>query len=138
MSSGESGPNQAPQKQARNPLHGLTLEAIVTALQAPPAKTAMANAAIAKGKLAVALAFPASGHDLTSTPQKEDEAEWRKALTTALVSGVETIYFDNMYNPKGWDDTLLPIDSGTLKPKWGPLTGFDDARRLAILSQNPA
>ena len=34
MSSGESGPNQAPQKQARNPLHGLTLEAIVTALQA--------------------------------------------------------------------------------------------------------
>lgn len=67
-----------------------------------------------KGKLAVALAFPASGHDLTSTPQKEDEAEWRKALTTALVSGVETIYFDNMYNPKGWDDTLLPIDSGTL------------------------
>ena len=34
MSSGEPDPNAAPQKQARNPLHGLTLEAIVTALQA--------------------------------------------------------------------------------------------------------
>lgn len=32
--SGEPGPSAPPQKQARNPLHGLTLEAIVTALQA--------------------------------------------------------------------------------------------------------
>lgn len=67
-----------------------------------------------KGKLANACAFPALGRELESTPQKEDEAEWRKALTTALVSGVDPIFFDNMYNPRGWDDTPLPIDSGTL------------------------
>ena len=30
--SGEPGPDALPQKQARNPLHGLTLETIVTAL----------------------------------------------------------------------------------------------------------
>ena len=36
MSDPQAQPDQAPQKpqQARNPLHGLTLEAIVTALQA--------------------------------------------------------------------------------------------------------
>ena len=76
-----------------------------------------------KGKLANACAYPALGRDLVSTPQKENEAEWRKAITTALISGPSHVFVDNMHNPKGWDDTPAPVDSGNLalaltQPYW--------------------
>lgn len=76
-----------------------------------------------KGKLANACAFPSLGRELESTPQKEDEAEWRKAITTTLMSGATHFFIDNMYNPRGWDDAMLPIDSGVLasgltQPYW--------------------
>ena len=52
-----------------------------------------------KGKLAKLCAYPALGKVPSSTPQKEDEAEWRKALTTALMAGSSHIFIDNMYMP---------------------------------------
>jgi hypothetical protein len=76
-----------------------------------------------KGKLAKACAYPSTGYELNSSPQKENEAEWRKAITTALMSGRSHIFFDNMYNPLGWDNAPLPIDSASLasaltQPVW--------------------
>jgi hypothetical protein len=67
-----------------------------------------------KGKLADACALPAIGREPHATPQKEDEAEWRKAITTALLLGHQVIVFDNMYMPKGWDDIPYPVDSPVL------------------------
>jgi hypothetical protein len=76
-----------------------------------------------KGLLAECCAFPALGRKVHSTPQKEDEAEWRKAITSALMSGESHFFIDNLYNPKGWDDCPLPIDSANLasaltQPYW--------------------
>lgn len=76
-----------------------------------------------KGKLANACAFPALGRDLHSTAQREDEGEWRKSITTALLPGPGHIYFDNMYNPRLWDGSMVPIDSANLalaltQPEW--------------------
>src|SRR5262249_41388783 len=67
-----------------------------------------------KGKLAWACAFPGVGHGLSSTPQKEDEAEWRKAITSALMGGATHFFIDNMYNPIGWEDAPRPADSPSL------------------------
>lgn len=67
-----------------------------------------------KGLLAQACAFPSLGRDLRSSPQKEDEAEWRKSITSILTGAPSHIYYDNMYNPVNWRDDMLPIDSGTL------------------------
>lgn len=76
-----------------------------------------------KGKLANACAYPSIGRELSSTSQKEDEAEWRKMLTTTLQTGGSHIYIDNLYNPKVWDGSLQPIDSANLalaltQPEW--------------------
>ena len=71
-----------------------------------------------KGLCAAAAAFPAQGREVDLNPQKESEAEWRKALTSAFMSGVPYYLIDNMYNPLGWDDIPMPIDSGTLAMAW--------------------
>jgi Domain of unknown function (DUF3854) len=76
-----------------------------------------------KGKLANACASPSLNHDLVSTSQKECEAEWRKAITTALIPGPSHVFIDNMHNPKGWDDTPVAVDSASLalaltQPYW--------------------
>jgi putative DNA primase/helicase len=67
-----------------------------------------------KSLLATTIAYPALGREINNSPQKEDEAEWRKASTSMLMSGVSHFFIDNMYNPLGWDDVPLPVDSGTL------------------------
>ena len=71
-----------------------------------------------KGLCAYACAFPALGRELDFSPQKESEAEWRKALTSAFLSGANYFFIDNIINPVGWEDMLLPIDSGTLAMAW--------------------
>jgi hypothetical protein len=67
-----------------------------------------------KGLLGKVLAMPSLGRDLASTPQKESEAEWRKAITSALMAGSTFVFWDNLANPRSWDGTPGPIDSGTL------------------------
>jgi hypothetical protein len=67
-----------------------------------------------KGKLARACAFPALGRELSAMSQREDEAEWRKSFTTMFQSGGSHLYIDNLYNPKSWDGTPMPIDSANL------------------------
>lgn len=67
-----------------------------------------------KSLLAAACCYPSLGREVDTTVQKESEAEWRKALTTAFMRGDSHICLDNLYNPLGWDDTPLSIDSGTL------------------------
>lgn len=97
-----------------------------------------------KGKLANACAYPSLGRDLCSTPQKEDEAEWRKAITTTFMSGASHFYIDNMYNPRGWDDTMLPIDSASLalaltQPYWKDrILGGNTEARIKIQTVNMA
>jgi hypothetical protein len=91
-----------------------------------------------KGKLANALAYPSLGHALPSTPQKEDAAEWRKALTTALKTRRSHIFFDNMYTPRDRSGCTVPIDSAPLalaltQPVWEDrLLGSNVQVRLAI------
>jgi hypothetical protein len=63
-----------------------------------------------KGLLAAACAFPALGREIELTPQKENEAEWRKALTSSFMSGATHFFLDNI--------TLCPLDSGTLAAAW--------------------
>src|SRR5262249_58668616 len=76
-----------------------------------------------KGLCAAACAFPALGREIELNPQKENEAEWRKALTSAFMAGGEHFFIDNI--------TLCPIDSGTLAPAragrvlGGPVLGRD-------------
>jgi hypothetical protein len=68
-----------------------------------------------KGLLADVCAFPSIGHELESTPQKEDNAEWRKAITSALMTGRSHVYFDNMFTPMDWKrENYLPLDSAAL------------------------
>lgn len=67
-----------------------------------------------KGKLANACAFPSIGRPLSASSQKEDEAEWRKALTSTLMTGDTHLYLDNMNNPTSWEGVPLPIGSGNL------------------------
>jgi putative DNA primase/helicase len=71
-----------------------------------------------KGLLAAACAFPAIGRELDINAQKESEAEWRKALTSAFISGSSHFLLDNMYNPLGWDDVPQEVNSGTLAAAW--------------------
>jgi hypothetical protein len=71
-----------------------------------------------KGLCAAACAFPSLGRELDLHSQKEDEAEWRKALTSAFVAGGSHYFIDNMYNPLGWDDIPRDVDSGTLAMAW--------------------
>jgi hypothetical protein len=71
-----------------------------------------------KGLCATACSFPALGREIDLTPQKEDEAEWRKALTSAFMSGASHLLIDNMYNPLGWEGMPLAVDSGTLAMAW--------------------
>ena len=71
-----------------------------------------------KGLLAAATAFPALHREIDLNPQKESEAEWRKAITSALVSGCSHFLIDNMYNPAGWDNVPMDLDSGTLAMAW--------------------
>lgn len=71
-----------------------------------------------KGLCAAACAFPAIGREIDLNPQKESSAEWRKALTSAFMAGVSHFLIDNFENPKGWDDALLPVDSGVLAMAW--------------------
>jgi hypothetical protein len=70
-----------------------------------------------KGLLAKVCAFPFLGYILQSSPQKENDAEWRKAITSALIAGPSHIFFDNMYMPEIWSrdgDYRVPIDSAAL------------------------
>jgi putative DNA primase/helicase len=73
---------------------------------------------VGKGKCANACAFPFLGRKLDINPQKESEAEWRKALTSFLMSGASHYFIDNLTNPLGWDNVALDIDSGTLAAAW--------------------
>jgi putative DNA primase/helicase len=67
-----------------------------------------------KSKLAKVCAFPAVGHTLGSNPQKEDEAEWRKATTAKLLTGPSHFLIDNLKNPKFGNGDEGFIDSGVL------------------------
>lgn len=67
-----------------------------------------------KGKLANLCAYPALGRDIVSSPQKESDEEYRKALTSAFLSGQSHIFLDNLNNALGWDGSTTPIDSGAL------------------------
>ena len=60
---------------------------------------------------------PFLGRVLCSTPQKESEAEWRKSLTSFLMSGSPYLYVDNVYPPVRWTrdgEVSTPIDSASL------------------------
>lgn len=88
-----------------------------------------------KGLCATACAYPFLGRDLGINVQKESEAEWRKAITSFLMSGESHYFIDNMYNPPGWDDVARDVDSGTLAAAWTGrqwkdriLGGQDEAR----------
>jgi hypothetical protein len=93
-----------------------------------------------KGLCAAACAFPYLGRQPDLTAQKETEAEWRKAFTSHAMSGAPFFFVDNMYNPKGWDDVPLPVDSGTLAMAWTSLyyvdriLGGNKEARIKILS----
>jgi hypothetical protein len=70
-----------------------------------------------KGKLARMCAFPSLGPGLHSTPQKESDAEWRKALTSALMSGSTHTFIDNMFMRVRWTrDGISP--SLSTRPPW--------------------
>jgi hypothetical protein len=71
-----------------------------------------------KGLCAAACAFPSLGREMDLNPQKASEAEWRKALTSAFVSGCTHYVIDNMSNLPSWDQTPMPVDSGTLAMAW--------------------
>lgn len=71
-----------------------------------------------KTLLATVAAYPSLFRELDLSPQKESEAEWRKALTSWFAKGASHVYIDNMYNPMGWDDMPLLVDSGTLAMAW--------------------
>jgi hypothetical protein len=73
---------------------------------------------VGKGLCASMCAFPFVGRDLDINPQKESEAEWRKALTTFLLTGGSHYFIDNIRNPTGWDNTTLDIESGVLCAAW--------------------
>jgi hypothetical protein len=84
----------------------------------PPHHFEASTEGTGKGLCVAACAFPALGREIDLNPQKESEAEWRKALTSAFVSGGSHFLIDNMYNPLGWDNTPMPVDSGTLAAAW--------------------
>ena len=67
-----------------------------------------------KSKLAHACAFPSLGRELPSTSQKEDEAEWRKGLTTKFMEGSPYLFLDNLNNPTDHSGGTQTIDSGQL------------------------
>jgi hypothetical protein len=70
-----------------------------------------------KGLLAKVCADPSLGRDLQSSPQKENDAEWRKAITSSLISGPSHIFYDNLYMPVRSTrdgDYPVPIDSAAL------------------------
>jgi putative DNA primase/helicase len=71
-----------------------------------------------KGLLANACAFPSRGRVLEIAPQKEDEAEWRKAITSMLMRGESHFFLDNMANPRTFDGVHGDVDSGTLAAVW--------------------
>lgn len=66
-----------------------------------------------KGKCAWACAFPSIGRSLRSHVQKENDAEWRKGITSALLAGTTHVFYDNMYNPISWRGDMVPIDSAS-------------------------
>jgi len=67
-----------------------------------------------KTLLAACCAYPSLGREVTTSPQKESEAEYRKAVMAVLRSGVSHYLLDNLNNPTGWDGVSLPVDSGVL------------------------
>lgn len=67
-----------------------------------------------KTLLVIACAWPSLGREINLTPQKESDAEWRKAITTAFMVGATHFSIDNLNNPLGWDDIPIPVDSGVL------------------------
>lgn len=72
-----------------------------------------------KGLCATACAFPFLGREVDISVQKESEAEWRKAITSFLMSGASHYFIDNMYNPVLWgDESPRDVDSGTLAAAW--------------------
>ncbi len=67
-----------------------------------------------KTLLIIACGYPTLQREISLSPQKEDEAEWRKALTSHFMSGGSHYCVDNFYNPVSYAGDLCPIDSGTL------------------------
>jgi hypothetical protein len=72
-----------------------------------------------KGLCVDACTFPAVGDSLELTPQKESDAEWRKALTSSFMSGASHFFVDNI--------TTCPLSSGALA---AALTGRNWKDRL--------
>jgi hypothetical protein len=81
-----------------------------------------------KGLLAGVCALPAIGGPLESVPQKEDNAEWRKALTSALLSGRSHVYIDNMYTPMDWKRETYRVWAGLKLQR----TGLDSRTRTVL------
>jgi hypothetical protein len=86
-----------------------------------------------KSLLANAMSYPALGRKLEINPQKEDEAEWRKAITAALLTGGSHFYVDNLNNPRGFDGTTSEVSSGVLSALW---TGDVWQDRILGVSKN--
>jgi hypothetical protein len=68
-----------------------------------------------KGLLVQTCLLPSCGDDIASTPPKEDDAEWRKILTTHFMGGSPYLFLDNVANfyDRFTGDTL-PVDSPSL------------------------
>jgi hypothetical protein len=66
-----------------------------------------------KSKLANALIYPARGRELYSTPPKESDAEWRKAITSRLKSGDTHFYVDNITNDADRDGLSQALGSAS-------------------------
>jgi hypothetical protein len=86
-----------------------------------------------KSLLANAMSYPALGRRLELNPQKEDEAEWRKAITAALLTGGSHFYIDNLNNPRGFDGAASEVSSGVLSALW---TGDIWQDRILGVSKN--
>lgn len=69
----------------------------------------------------IACSYPSLQREVNLSPQKEDEAEWRKALTSFFMSGSSHFAVDNLTNTYAWDGELKVIDSGTLAMAWTSL-----------------
>src|SRR4051812_34081308 len=71
-----------------------------------------------KSLLAKLCCVPYLGHLPETRPPKDDDAEWRKSITAALMSGAAYVFFDNLRNPQGWDGQLRDIESPSLAAAW--------------------
>ena len=72
-----------------------------------------------KGLCVAACSFPDLGHEVYLTSQKENDAEWRKALTANFMSGQSHLVIDNLSNlASSWNRSYHPVDSGALAMAW--------------------